>query len=127
MERKKASDFPQELLDLFDQYVHGGISRRDFIDGAQKFAVGGLTATALFEMLKPNYALAMQVQPNDPTIRTERVEHQFPAGQRENRRLSREACQCGGKDAGRARDPREPRPQSVYRRRDAPALRKPAS
>ena len=48
MERKKASDFPQDLLDLFDQYVHGGISRRDFIDGAQKFAVGGVTATALF-------------------------------------------------------------------------------
>ena len=47
MERKKASDFPQELLDLFDGYVHGGMSRRDFLDGAQKFAVGGVTAAAL--------------------------------------------------------------------------------
>ena len=47
MERKKASDFPQELLDLLDQYVHGGLSRRQFIDRAQKFAVGGVTATAL--------------------------------------------------------------------------------
>ena len=56
MERKKASDFPRELLDLFDQYVHGGISRRDFLDGAQKFAVGGVTAAALLEMLRPNYA-----------------------------------------------------------------------
>jgi len=80
MERKKASDFPQELLDLFDEYVHGGISRRDFIDGAQKFAVGGLTATALFEMLKPNYALAMQVQPNDPTIKVEKVSINSPQG-----------------------------------------------
>jgi hypothetical protein len=44
MERKKASDFPQELLNLFDQYVHGGISRRAFLDGAQTFAIGGVTA-----------------------------------------------------------------------------------
>ena len=80
MERKKASDFPQELLDLFDEYVHGGISRRDFIDGAQKFAVGGVTATALFEMLKPNYALAAQVPANDPAIRAEHVSINSPQG-----------------------------------------------
>jgi carboxymethylenebutenolidase len=80
MERKKASDFPQELLDLFDQYVHGGISRRDFMDGAQKFAVGGVTAAALFEMLKPNYAFAQQVQPNDPAIRSEHVSINSPQG-----------------------------------------------
>lgn len=54
MERKKASDFPQELLDLLDSYVHGIIGRREFLNGAQKFAVGGLTAAALVEMLKPN-------------------------------------------------------------------------
>ena len=66
MERKKASDFPQGLLDLFDAYVHGGISRRGFLDGAQKFAVGGLTAAALFDMLRPNYAWAVQVPPDDP-------------------------------------------------------------
>ena len=47
LERKKASDFPQELLDLLDQYVHGGIDRRAFLDGAQKFAVGGVTATTI--------------------------------------------------------------------------------
>ncbi|HET8545784.1 MAG TPA: dienelactone hydrolase family protein, partial [Pseudolabrys sp.] len=44
MERKKSSDFPQELLNLFDLYVHGEIHRREFLDGAQKFAVGGVTA-----------------------------------------------------------------------------------
>jgi carboxymethylenebutenolidase len=69
MERKKASDFPQELLNLFDGYVHGRISRRDFLDGAQKFAVGGVTATALWEMLKPNYALAVQVPSDDKSIK----------------------------------------------------------
>src|SRR4029453_13067281 len=61
MERKRASPFPQELLNLFDRYVHGEIHRREFLDGAQKFAVGGVTATALFEMLRPNYAWAIQV------------------------------------------------------------------
>jgi carboxymethylenebutenolidase len=68
MERKRASDFPQELLNLFDQYVHGGISRRAFLDGAQNFAVGGVTAAALFEMLKPNYAWAVQVLEEDSRI-----------------------------------------------------------
>ena len=68
MERKKATDFPQELLNLFDRYVHGGMSRREFLDGAQKFAVGGMTAAALFEMLKPNYAWAMQVAEDDNRI-----------------------------------------------------------
>ena len=80
MERKKASDFPQELLDLFDGYVHGGLSRRDFLDGAQKFAVGGVTATALFEMLKPNYAWAIQVQPDDKRIKSEIVTVPSPQG-----------------------------------------------
>jgi carboxymethylenebutenolidase len=70
MERKKASDFPQELLNLFDAYVHGGMSRRDFLDGAQRFAVGGVTAAALFQMLKPNYAWATQVPADDPRIKT---------------------------------------------------------
>src|SRR6516225_1644656 len=80
MERKKASDFPQELLDLFDGYVHGGLSRRDFLDGAQKFAVGGVTATALFEMLKPNYAWALQIQPNDKRIKSQIVTVPSPQG-----------------------------------------------
>jgi carboxymethylenebutenolidase len=68
MERMKASDFPQELLTLLDGYVHGEISRRDFLDSAQKFAVGGLTAAALFQMLKPDYALANQVDKDDKRI-----------------------------------------------------------
>src|SRR5260221_6497963 len=80
IERKKASDFPQELLDLLDGYVHGGISRREFLHRAQKFAVGGVTAAALFEMLKPNYAWAITVQPNDPRIKTETPTVQSPDG-----------------------------------------------
>jgi carboxymethylenebutenolidase len=69
-ERKKASDYPQELLDLFHEYQHGEISRRDFLDRAKKFAVGGVTAMALYESLKPNYAWAQQVKKEDPRITT---------------------------------------------------------
>ncbi|MDE3166479.1 MAG: dienelactone hydrolase family protein, partial [Acidobacteriota bacterium] len=70
MERKKASDFPQELLDLFDRYVHGELPRREFLEGAKKFATGGITAAMLFESLRPNYAWAQQVAKDDPRIRT---------------------------------------------------------
>jgi carboxymethylenebutenolidase len=80
IERKKASDFPQELLNLFDGYVHGGISRRAFFDGAQKFAVGGVTAAALFRMLKPNYAWAIQVPPDDKRIKAETATVPSPQG-----------------------------------------------
>ena len=80
MERKKASDFPQELLDLFDGYVHGGISRRAFLDRAQKFAVGGVTAAALFQMLKPNYAWAIQVPADDKRIKAENDTVPSPQG-----------------------------------------------
>ena len=80
MQRKKASDFPEGLLDLFDRYVHGRIDRRGFLDGAQNFAVGGLTAAALFEMLRPNYAWAIQVPENDSRIRAESATVSSPRG-----------------------------------------------
>ena len=80
MERRRASDFPQGLLRLFDRYVHGDISRREFLDGAQSFAVGGVSAATLFEMLRPNYAWAIQVQKNDSRIKAETVTVPSPQG-----------------------------------------------
>jgi carboxymethylenebutenolidase len=80
MTRTKASDFPQELLNLFDGYVHGRMSRREFVIGAEKFAVGGLTATMLFDMLKPNCAWANQVSPDDKRIEAERATVPSPRG-----------------------------------------------
>ena len=68
MQRKTAADFPQGLLNLFDGYVHGRMNRRQFLTGAQEFAVGGVTAAALLEMLRPNYAWANQVAADDPRI-----------------------------------------------------------
>jgi carboxymethylenebutenolidase len=80
MERMKAQDFPQELLNLFDRYVHGDIGRREFLDGAKKFAVGGLTATAIWESLRPNYAWAQQVAKDDSRIKTEYATVPSPQG-----------------------------------------------
>jgi carboxymethylenebutenolidase len=80
MERKKASEFPQELLDLFQLYVHGEIDRGAFLRRATKFAVGGLTATGLLAMLQPNYAWAQQVPKDDKRIRTETATVASPQG-----------------------------------------------
>src|ERR687884_1828916 len=80
MERKKASDYPQDLLDLFDEYQHGRIDRRTFLDRAGKFAVGGLTVAAIFEGLRPNYAGAQQVPPDDKRIKVGYETVQSPAG-----------------------------------------------
>jgi carboxymethylenebutenolidase len=80
MERKKASDYPQELLNLFDKYVHGDIDRRSFLEGAQRFATGTLTAAAIFESLRPNYAWAQQVSKDDPRIKTVRITIDSPGG-----------------------------------------------
>src|SRR5436309_754024 len=83
MERRTASEYPQELLDIFDHYVHGEIDRRAFLAGAQKYAVGGLTAAAIWESLRPNYAWAQQVAKDDARIRTERVTIDSPSGNKE--------------------------------------------
>jgi carboxymethylenebutenolidase len=80
MERKTADEYPQELLNLFDTYVHGGMDRRQFLEAAQKFAVGGVTALAIWESLRPNYAWAQQVPKDDSRIKTEVVTVPSPKG-----------------------------------------------
>jgi carboxymethylenebutenolidase len=80
MERKKATDYPQEVMKLFDRYVHGTITRREFLDRAAKFAVGGFTAAAMLESLRPDFARAQQVAPGDARIRTEYATYPSPQG-----------------------------------------------
>ena len=80
MERKKASDFPPEVMQLFDGYVHGNMSRRDFLDRAAKFAVGGVSAAAMLESLRPNYALAQQIAKDDKRIHTGYENYPSPQG-----------------------------------------------
>jgi carboxymethylenebutenolidase len=80
MTRLKASDFDQELLILFDAYVHGAIDRRGFLDKARKFAVGGVTAAMLLDALSPNFAEAQQVKPDDSRLRSEFLTYPSPNG-----------------------------------------------
>lgn len=80
MTRMTAKDFDQELLDLYDFYAHGKITKREFLDRAGKFAVGGVTAVALLNMLSPNYALAEQVSFTDPDIEAKYITYPSPNG-----------------------------------------------
>ena len=80
MNRLTAKDFDQELLDLYDFYAHGKITKREFLDRAGKFAVGGVTAAALLGMLSPNYAMAQQVSFNDPDIVADYIMYPSPNG-----------------------------------------------
>jgi carboxymethylenebutenolidase len=80
MDGKKASDFPPAVLKLFDGYIHGLITRRQFLESATKYAVGGFTAAVMLEGLAPNYALAQQVAKDDARIKTEYLSYPSPEG-----------------------------------------------
>ncbi|WP_025769809.1 YghX family hydrolase [Thioalkalivibrio sp. HK1] len=83
--RMTAADFDQELLDLYDFYAHGKITKREFLDRAGKFALGGVSAVTLLSMLSPDYALAEQVGFNDPDITARYITYPSPAGHGEVR------------------------------------------
>lgn len=85
MTRLTARDFPPELLELYDYYAHGRITKREFLDRAARYAVGGLTAAAILAQMRPNYALAAQVSLDDPDITTETVTYASPDGHGEVR------------------------------------------
>ncbi len=78
--RQTAQDFDQELLILFDAYVHGKLDRRGFLDKAQRFATAGVTAAGLLAALSPNFAAGQQVKPEDGRLKTERVSVPSPQG-----------------------------------------------
>jgi carboxymethylenebutenolidase len=80
MEKLPAREYDQGLLNLFDQYVHGAIDRRGFLDGAAKFAVGGMTAAMLLEALNPRFVEAQQIRVDDKRVRTQTVEYSSPLG-----------------------------------------------
>jgi carboxymethylenebutenolidase len=78
--RKSAKDFDSRILEIFDGYVHGRMSKREFIERAGKFAAAGVTGAMILEQLQPNYALAQQVAPDDPAIETMTAEYMSPEG-----------------------------------------------
>jgi carboxymethylenebutenolidase len=76
----QAGDFPPEVLSLFDKYVHNLIDRRGFLDGAARFAAGGLTAASFLEALSPRFAEAQQVGKSDPRLEAEYIDFASPHG-----------------------------------------------
>jgi carboxymethylenebutenolidase len=100
MERKDAKEFDQELLYLYDYYVHGQIDRKTFLQRAAKFAVGGLTAAALLDLLTPNYAFAAQVPKDDARIKSEYIKYASPEGSGEMRGLMVRPAGAKGKLPG---------------------------
>ena len=84
---------PSEVVDLYNLFIHGEISRRDFLDGVSKFAVGGLTAATLIEALMPNYAQAQQVAKNDDRIKASYETVDSPKGNGKHQRISGAAGQ----------------------------------
>ena len=86
-ERKNAQQFDQTVLDLYDDYAHGRLDRRDYVKRLAAFAVGGITVEGLINGLSPNYAWAEQVKPDDPRIKTEMITYPSPQGAGEMRGL----------------------------------------
>lgn len=100
MNRKTAADFPQDLLNLYDDFAHGRVDRRGFLDRASRYAVGGISAAALLEMLSPNYALAEQVAKDDARIEPAYAEYDSPKGGGKMRGLLVKPAKAEGKLPG---------------------------
>ena len=106
MERKTAHDFDQELLILFDAYVHGALDRRGFLDKAAKYAVGGVTAAMLLDQLSPKFLEAQVVKPEDPRIKV----------QSSNTTRRTATARCAATWRSRPRPPASCRPSSSFTR-----------
>jgi carboxymethylenebutenolidase len=100
MERKTAHDFDQEVLMLFDAYVHGALDRRGFLEKAAKYAVGGVTAAILLDQLSPKFAEAQVVTPEDPRIKVQYLDYDSPKGSGKMRGYLAEPAKAAGKLPG---------------------------
>ncbi|MDJ1493114.1 dienelactone hydrolase family protein [Cytophagaceae bacterium DM2B3-1] len=80
MSQLNKEDIKQEVFDLYDDYAHSRIDRRDFMQKLSAYAVGGLTVTSLMSFLMPDYIGAVQIKPNDPRLKTEYVQYSSPKG-----------------------------------------------
>ena len=100
MERKTANDFDQGLLNLFDQYVHGALDRRGFLERATKYASAGVTAAMLLDQLNPQFLSAQQVAKNDRRLKAEYVEYPSPKGNTKTRGYLARPAEGSGKLPG---------------------------
>ncbi len=97
MERKTAHDFDQDLLILFDAYVHGALDRRGFLDKAAKYAVGGVTAAMLLDQLSPKFLEAQVIKPDDARIKVQSLEYDSPKGSGKMRGYLAQPAKASGK------------------------------
>src|SRR4029453_11751980 len=97
MERKTAHDFDQDLLILFDAYVHGALDRRGFLDKAARYAVGGVTAAMLLDQLSPKFLEAQVIKPEDDRIKAEYVEYDSRMGSGKMRGYLAKPAKASGK------------------------------
>jgi carboxymethylenebutenolidase len=100
MERKTAHDYDQELLSLFNAYVHGEIDRRGFLDKAARYAVGGVTAAMLLDELSPKFVEAQVIKPDDTRVKAQTIEYQSPKGYGKMRGYLAQPTKAGGKMPG---------------------------
>jgi carboxymethylenebutenolidase len=100
VERKQASDFDQDLLNLFDDYVHGSVDRRGFLERAARFAVGGVTAAMLLDALSPRFAEAEVIAKDDKRLKTSYVEYDSPKGSGKMRGYLAVSAAAKGKQPG---------------------------
>src|SRR2546425_13321952 len=101
MDRKKASDFDQELLNIFDEYVHGAIDRRGFLDRAARFAAAGMTAAMLLDALNPRFAETQQGGKGEKRLKVHYVGYESPQGNRKGRADLARPGGATGQPAGR--------------------------
>jgi carboxymethylenebutenolidase len=97
MVRKTAHDFDQELLALFDAYVHGALDRRGFLDKAAKYAAGGVTAAMLLDQLSPKFLEAQVIKPEDARIKVQPIEYDSPKGNSKMRGYFAQPAKAAGK------------------------------
>jgi carboxymethylenebutenolidase len=97
MQRKTAHDFDQELLALFDAYVHGALDRRGFLDKAAKYAAGGVTAAMLLDQLSPKFLEAQVIKPEDARIKVQQIEYDSPKGNVKMRGYLAQPAKAAGK------------------------------
>ena len=80
MKDLKKEDIKQEVFDLYDDYAHNKLNRRQFVEKLSIYAVGGLTVSSLLSFMSPNYVDTLLVQPDDPTLDSKYIEYDSPKG-----------------------------------------------
>src|SRR3954468_11329049 len=87
MSQIRKEDIKQEVFDLYDDYAHNRINRRDFVQKLSTYAVGGLTVASLMSFLMPDYKGAIQIKAGDPRLKSEYVNYSSPKGGGTNKAL----------------------------------------